>query len=394
MHLLEEARHRRQQIRAHQLAVIDDGLHALGIPYRPSQVKQEIMPHHPLEGVGQGQEAQVAPHLGMIRDHLQHAGHGGEVILLGQHHPLGHPGGAAGVDDAEGVVRAVGAGNFIKAFLVFRGCFQQCLKPEHAGDILIHPPGKDEHIRQRGDHVPHRQQLFQLRFIFHEEHPRFQIVEDIGNLSGEALRINRRGDTPGQERADIGIGPFRAVLGKDHRPVAGLDAALQQPMRNRSADIAKRPVGLRPAGIGFQEQDRRLVAVTAKIFQKARLQRAEVNRIGIHAASFPGKDADAAAAADTTPSSLQFRDITQYQRPQQTVKGMFRFDCSFDESHIFPDWFHSFSCQLSVVSFWRVPARPSKAEKLNGTQIPQILQIFTDNTEFFWDKKIAGIRGA
>ncbi|MCB0291712.1 MAG: hypothetical protein KDH97_15765 [Calditrichaeota bacterium] len=73
---------------------------------------------------------------------------------------------------------------------------------------------------------------------------------------------------------------------------------------------------------------------------------------------------------------------------------MFRFDCSFDESHIFPDWFHSFSCQLSVVSFWRVPARPSKAEKLNGTQIPQILQIFTDNTEFFWDKKIAGIRGA
>ena len=173
----------------------------------------------------------------VVDPHHGTAGHDvARHVAVGEHHPLGLPGGARRVDDRGQLVRGDGGGAFLvlPAEAVFRhqpavaalGGFGEAqllvsgraLTARRRSRGAIH----DHHRGQVLELVPHRTYLGRLHLVGHHHDPGAGIGENVADLPLGQRRVYRRGDRPGGERRKVGDDPFRTAVGHDRNPVARL----------------------------------------------------------------------------------------------------------------------------------------------------------------------------
>src|SRR4029079_2627400 len=101
-YLLVDPRHRDEDLRLHLLEVLGDGGDRFGIGDRAAVVEVDVV-DGPLEGVGERQEGEGGVDVFHL-DRRERVDDVGDDVVVGQHHPLGLAGGAAGVDEGGEVV--------------------------------------------------------------------------------------------------------------------------------------------------------------------------------------------------------------------------------------------------------------------------------------------------
>jgi len=210
------------------------------------------------------------------------------------HHPARRTAGAAGVDEAGGVLAPHTEPARLGLLDPRRAAFDQrapvvdrhlALLPDaqafHADDemrIGAHHRGH-QRARQLGSRDDHR--------------PRAAVVEDMLMVAFGVGRIGRDGDAARGHDAEVGDAPFGAVFAHQHHPVALFQPELAQIMRERR-DLPRNlpPAQRLPRAIGFAPQEG-IVPATRRAVEKHRDQTGEMVEMGVlqlHASRSPRED--------------------------------------------------------------------------------------------------------
>jgi hypothetical protein len=253
VHALVHARHRDENRRADGDQILGQLLHRARVGCHRSRHHGEIVAHGALEGVRQRQERQehvVAAH----RHLLGRCMRVGEHVVVREHHALGPPGRAGGVDDRGELQRVR-----VHARHPDRVLRQPALGVEHP--LVARAacgPSHEQHAHQSAELVAHRRERLPLLERLEQQHLGPAVLDDVGDVVRPVLRVQRHHHRTQAHRRLI-VGDPRGAVAQHHRhPVAGRDAvALQRmlPARNLALHfgpgiVAPRRFGLVVFAIG------------------------------------------------------------------------------------------------------------------------------------------------
>ncbi len=173
-------------------------------------------------------------------EHSRDRAHVVEEVAVGQHHALGLPGGARGVDDCRKVRRSAffhlggeSARVHGKGFLSAGHDFVERHHPGSARgfwkslrlEVLIH----DDDALKKGEVLLAGEDLLQLLRVLHERHRTVRVLQDVAGFIRHGIRAPGHVRGPDAQNALVGDHPFRAIVRDDADMVPALDPKGGQP---------------------------------------------------------------------------------------------------------------------------------------------------------------------
>jgi hypothetical protein len=191
-------------------------------------------------------------------------------VVVGEHHPFGDSGCAAGVDERQQGIGLHGGCPFAVLLLPARqllcgGGFQELLPLEHGHARLL---AEEDEVLQVPDAGHHRAQLLPLEAVGEESGNGLTVVQDVGDLLASQCWEHRNADRSDTGNCQVCHDPFQAVLRDDPDAVPWSDSQAEQSSSAAVDQCSELGVGHRLVASGALDQESGLARSPLRLRQE------------------------------------------------------------------------------------------------------------------------------